>query len=214
MSRAETSSVVGAPGAQILPAAAPDGQRFATSSDDDKAVRLWDPSGKLVWERTGLTSWVGGLAYAQDGKVIVTGQGSSVGLLNAADGSLIAEIPLRAYIRGVAVSPDGRFVAAAQADAVYLIDVELRRFIAKLASPVGGDPWFTDVAFHPDGRHFAATNQTEATLIGSVTEMRFVAKSAPPKADPDRVVVAPDGMRAYVGRYDGTIQVLDLSPLR
>jgi WD40 repeat protein len=206
-----------APGGDIQRlAASPDGRRIATTSDDDSAVKVWDvASRKLVWTKKGLTGWVTGLAYSPDGKFIVTGQRGSVKLWNAATGSPITEISLTSQVWSVAVSPDNRFVAAAQHDGAYLVDLNLRRYTTKFVPPAGGDePWFKDIAFHPNGRHIAAANVKGDTLIAGIAEQEFVAKSPDPKAEPQRIAISPDGTRAYIGRYYGEIQVLDLSPLR
>lgn len=205
-----------APGGNIQRlAATPDGRRLATSSDDDSAVKVWDAAtGKLAWERKGLTGWVTALAYSPDGKLVVTGQRGSIKLFNAVDGSPVADILLGSQVWGLAVSPDSRFVAAAEVDFAYLVDLDLRRYTIKFAPPTAAEAWFKDIAFHPNGRHFALTNSKGSTLIGSVADKRFVAKSPEPKADPDRVTISPDGTRAYVARYYGEIQVLDVSSLR
>jgi len=51
------------------------------------------------------------------------------------------------------------------------------------------------------------------TLIGAIAGNEFSAKAPDTSAVPWRIAISPDGTRAYVGLYDGTIQVLDISLL-
>ena len=194
-------------------AAAPDGRRLATAGFDDKAVRTWDAAtGRQVWMQDKLTGWPTGLTYSPDGKLVVTGQQTSISLWDAANGSPVAKIALNAQVWGVAVAPDNRIVAAAEPTAIRIVDIESKKETGAIRSE--GDPWFQDIAFLPSGRHVATADIKGQFLVGELATRQFVAKAPDSQVKPQRVAIAPDGSRAYVGRANGTIQVLNLASLR
>lgn len=194
-------------------AAAPDSSRLATAGFDDQAVWVWDAAnGRQVWMQDKLTGWPTGLTYSPDGKLLVTGQRTSISFWDAASGAPVAKVALNSQVWAVAVAPDNRIVAAAEPTAIRVIDIESKKETGAIRSE--GDPWFQDVAFLPSGRHVATADIKGQLLIGALATREFVAKAPDSQVRSQRVAIAPDGSRAYVGRANGTIQIIDLASLR
>ena len=121
---------------------------------------------------------------------------------------------MEGQVWAASVSPDNRLVAVAKPDMVWIVDIEAKERVANILPPDGTESWFQDVAFLPNGRHVAAVDVKGRTFIGEIESSEFVAKAPETSVVPWRIVISPDGTRAYVGLYNGTIQVLDLSSWR
>jgi WD40 repeat protein len=101
-------------------AVTPDGANVLTSGDD-KLVKLWDKSGKMVRQFGGSQTALRRLAIRPDIQQIAAGgdeQQSDKGLYlwKVADGALIQRIETAAPVLGVAYSPDGSQIAVTQSD--------------------------------------------------------------------------------------------------
>lgn len=104
----------------------PDEKTVATGGYD-KVVRVWDTNTNT--QRLALSDPTGGgvverVDYSPDGRAIAASCGDSmVRLWNAADGSLLAQVPQPGAVLSVKYSPDGSQLAAGGADkAVHILD--------------------------------------------------------------------------------------------
>jgi serine/threonine-protein kinase len=160
-------------------AISPDGTLLACGHEDH-TLRLWDLTTASVTPRAiyrGHSSWVKVVAFAPDGRTLVSGGGGegtlhictwdrgSFGNRRRLDGH-------RNVVHAVALSPDGKLVASAGEDqSVRLWDVASGKRVREwvnLRAAVNG------VAFAPDGRHLAAANANSTVHI-----LRL---AAPPRA--------------------------------
>jgi WD40 repeat protein len=88
----------------------PDGERIATGSDD-RAVKLWDRRGRLVWTAATRPRWVQVVAFSPDGKRLLAGGGDGdavVSVFDVASGRTAALLSGHTdYVASARYSPDG-----------------------------------------------------------------------------------------------------------
>ncbi|MCI0460516.1 MAG: protein kinase [Gemmataceae bacterium] len=153
----------------------PDGALLACGQDDN-TVRLWDVAapGKEPRARyRGNNNWVKVLAFAPDGKTLLSGGwGGGTLRLCVWDGKQFTEGPVLSgsgkVVNAAAFAPDGKTVVSGSADqSVKLWDVprgaeekgKAKREWANLGNVVNG------IAFAPDGRHVAFASGNGAVYI-------------------------------------------------
>jgi WD40 repeat protein len=154
-----------------LAAYSPDGKVLATAAGN--AVMLWDVATK---KRLALlqrhTSLVLSLAFAPDGKTLVTGSWDKT--VRVWDTEMAKErLILRGHsgwVRAVAVSPDGKRVASASHDnTMRLWDLASGKELATLRGHSGP---VIAVAFAPDGKRLASASADETVKLWEVGAMR------------------------------------------
>jgi WD40 repeat protein len=140
-------------------AISPDGQTLATGSYGE--VTLWDAKSGTVRHRLGgFAHQVVALAFAPDGKTLVTGGGvpsesGEVKIVDVAGGKIIRDLPTphTDVVYGVAVRPDGSLIATASADkTAKLFDMKTG---ARTGNFEGHTQHVLDVVWLPDGARFA-----------------------------------------------------------
>jgi len=103
------------------------------------------------WE-TAFENWIGGLAFAPDGSVLVSGsRDKTMKYWEVPSGKLIRTVRAHAgWVRAVTCSPDGKIVASCSDDTtIKLWDVKTGRPIRTLK---GHKEPVRSIAFSPDGR--------------------------------------------------------------
>lgn len=146
------------------------------------------------------------IARSADGALLaVSGESANrVALLDAASGSVTAEIPAGPHPSALLFSSDGRslFVAAWGARSVDVIDVAARALRARIA--VGDHP--EALALSPDGAVLYVANADDDSISAIETATARLTRTIPLHlwkdglvgASPNALALSPDGSRLYV----------------
>jgi WD40 repeat protein len=142
---------------------APDGKTIASASED-QTVRIWETAtGReivvLPHEREGFSKDVYSVAFAPNGKMLVTGSAAGGCLWSTTDWKIVRTFQGRfKCILGVAFSPDGKILATADGFTVRLWDVatgqEIHAFTDNTTTGIYGRRHA--IAFAPDGKAVAS----------------------------------------------------------
>src|SRR5579871_3522931 len=188
---AETAALYGQEDNVVLLAYSPDSKQLA-SAGDHGGLRLWDvETGKpraVLCQPSVPVNWQG-LAYALDGRRIVSCNTDGLRLWDPATGKETAFLGKEAMQVQVALSPDGCRLAARNGNDICLWDVATGRQETVLGPNVG--LWSTMV-FSPDGRRIAYSAADTLLLWDGVTGEQ-VARLRGHNAWASCLVFSPDG---------------------
>jgi WD40 repeat protein len=142
-----------------------DGRRIATGTNG--AVRLWDPSGKLVAEAARAATEVRTLAFSPDGTVLAIGSADgSVRLWQTLSKSETLLGGHAGEVTRLVFSPDGRYLASAGEDnSVRVWDASGKRMLADLR---GHSDTVDQLAFSADGRHLASAGADGLCVVWDI----------------------------------------------
>jgi WD domain, G-beta repeat len=122
--------------------------------DFDFSVRLWDvATGRQLRDYPGHTNWVTAVAFAPDGRRVLSGSyDQTLRLWDMESGRLLRVLAGHTErVKSVAFAPDGRRAVSGGYDrTVRLWDCEAGREVGRYR---GHGHWVLSVAFAPDGRH-------------------------------------------------------------
>jgi serine/threonine protein kinase len=197
------------PAAVFAVAFSPDGRRLAVTMDRSLAV-LDAHTGKAVYEVRAHAPVARAVAFAPDGKHIVTGgYDRLIKLWEAPTGMEVRSFKGHAeWVRSVAVSPDGKFILSGGNDrTMRLWDLasgeELHKFEGHAAE-------VRAVAFSPDGKYaLSASGDTTIKLwdIAARKEIRALTGHTDAVWD---VAFSPDGRFALSASQDKTLKLWKL----
>jgi YVTN family beta-propeller protein len=154
-------------------AVSPDGKRvYVAGLNQYNSVSVIDTTSNTVDPLGSLPGGASAIATSPDGtRLYVTSQnrtGSSLTVLNAADGAVIDTIPLSTHSedgqpwQGVAVSPDGKRVYVVDPSTNSVLEVDTATNTVTGSIPVGDGPQAMVVS--PDGKHLYVTNRNDDTV--------------------------------------------------
>jgi YVTN family beta-propeller protein len=138
--------------------------------------------------------------FAANRAYVVNHESDLVTVLNAADATILATIPVGRSPHSIAPSPDGSRVAVVNYDGntVSVIDTKTNQVTATI--PVGQGP--QNVAYAPDGRHLYTANVDDGSVSVIDAATNRVTASVPVGGSPTSIAPAPDGRLAYATLLD------------
>ncbi|MBE9066237.1 hypothetical protein IQ260_06185 [Leptolyngbya cf. ectocarpi LEGE 11479] len=99
----------------------------------DKTIRLWNLQGTLMKTLTGHGSWVYGINFSPDGKLLASASGDKTIKLWQLDGSLLLTlVGHNDWVFNVAFHPNNRQIASASADGkvmLWTLQLELKKLM-------------------------------------------------------------------------------------
>jgi YVTN family beta-propeller protein len=138
--------------------------------------------------------------FAAGRAYVVNHESNLVTVLDAADATILATIPVGRSPHSIAPSPDGSRVAVVNYDGntVSTIDTKTNQVTATI--PVGQGP--QNVAYAPDGRYLYTANVNDGSVSVIDAATNRVAAAVPIGGSPTSIAPAPDGRLAYVTLLD------------
>ena len=189
------------------------GSNRAGTNGSEETVRVWDPSGKQLYD---VPAGVGGtsvLAFSPDGGTLVAGSyDTNLRAWSSRNGELlrlIEEIPVATF--AAVFSPDGKTLATAGADRmVYLWDAKTYQLKSKLPAQT---EMISALAFSPDGRLLMTGGFSVVTVRAPVKVMiwdlaaRKVVRSMDAPHQVGSVAFSGDGTLAVATSSDDQIHI-------
>jgi RNA polymerase sigma factor (sigma-70 family) len=170
-----------------------DGKRLAAG--DGNGISVWDVATGRPCHDLGHSYAVDGLAFAPDGRTIVSGAAYTDTVLRAWD-PLTGQIKARwrghtTGIEVVAYAPDGKLIASGSQDgSVRLWDPATGKEVRRLEAH---DGMIYGMAFSPDGRKIASGGQRKAVHLWDVATGREIRAFDNPGGFVLRLAFSPDG---------------------
>jgi RNA polymerase sigma factor (sigma-70 family) len=160
-------------------------------------------------------STVTGLAFAPDGKTIVSGSyDQTVRVWDAATGQEVRRLsePGMGSLTGISVSKDGKTLAATGYGPTVLADLKSGKVTRPVLQPV---EMHTCVALSPDAKTLAVGCQDPAgsfsVRLWELASGKHLRQLKGHQGEVKRAVFAPDGKRLATGSADGTVRLWDVA---
>jgi WD40 repeat protein len=198
----------------------PDGRLLAAAGDDE-AVRVWEvATGAEHAALRGHAAWARGVAFSSDGRFLASAcDDGTVRVWEVAGCTKAADLAGHVgEVYGVAFSPDGRLIASAGGDGtVRLWDVAGREEVAIFGRPPpfnavvqrrAGEVY--SVAFSPDGRLLAATDDATVRIWDMTTHKRVAVIAGHP-GEVYSVAFSPDGRLLASAGDDNTVRLWEVA---
>ena len=206
-----------------------DGHSVVTGSDDD-FIRIWNSTTFVNLRSANLGSNVNSVAFSTDNNYVAAGvNDDTVHIFDANTmtnlyGSISVDVGSNDRVNDVEFSPDGNLLAVSIVredfgdptnGIVQFIDVSTGNFFSSGINP-GGENWFYDSAFSPDGNFIAVASEGD-WYISEISTGNSVASINSPPDSVNAIAWSPDGnyivmcgayesngARVQVHEYDGT----------
>ena len=181
-------------------ALAPDQRTLWVPSHFAGSIDLVNTDSNIVTRSVSVAPNPHWVIFAAGRAYVVNHESNLVTVLNAADATILATIPVGRSPHSIAPSPDGSRVAVVNYDGntVSMIDTKSNQVTATI--PVGQGP--QSVAFAPDGRYLYTANVNDGSVSVIDAATNRVAAAVPVGGSPTSIAPAPDGRLAYVTLLD------------
>lgn len=154
------------------PVFAADSPKGPKALDLGKKVKKADPSKpkelKSVARLTSFNSWITGLAFSRDDKVLAVGAKDGVQLIDIESRSVLRELNTKpGQVRALAFSPDGKLLLAGSYQRATLWNAATGEVVQELK---GHRAYVTSAAFSPDGQKVVTGCDDESTRVWTLNE--------------------------------------------
>jgi len=191
----------------------PDGTTLATASYD-RTVRLWDlATGRESRTLKEHTDAVHAVAFSRDGSRLATaGADRTVKVWEPVTGRRIVSLSdSTGEVYAVAFDPSGKIVYAAGVDRSIRAWELSGQGGALVRSVFAHDAAVLRLAIAPDGKTVVSTGEDRAVKSWSLPGLRPLADLGSQPDWPQAVAFSPDGSRLAIGRYDGSLALVESS---
>ncbi len=185
----------------------PDGQKFASGSDD-QTIKIWNLNeGKELNTLRGHTNWVYSVAISPDGQTLVSGsKDQTVKVWNLNTGQQLRSLTRHtSYVDTVAISPDGQKIASGSYDKTIKIwNLKTGQELATLKGHLGE---VLSVAISPDGQKLASGSTDKTIKIWNLNTGQEIRTLLGHTADVNSVAFNPNGQELASVSDDKTIKI-------
>lgn len=206
---AEARCFLGHKGPVVGLACATEGQTVL-SAGADRTVRVWDLAGGKEQRRWGPVSPdIACLAMSADGRLVLTAQGVSVRVWDAAGRELVKLNGHTNAVRGIAVTAEGGLALTGGDDrTLRLWELPTGREVGRLTGHKGQ---VTSVALSPDGRLAVSADRDQGLRLWDVAKRRELRSFGAPRGAILSVAISPDGRTILTGHFDTTVRLWEIA---
>lgn len=207
----QRTTLVGFAGWARHTAFSPDGTRLASANDNDGTrasniagtITIWDvANAKALSTMRVSTIGITSVAYSPDGKHLISGDWSGLGIIwDAGTGDKMAILPQQSPVTAVSYSPDGKLVATGSHNGIITLWNALTG--EKLLTWKGHIGWVNAVPFSPDGKRIATVAKDGTVRVWDVVTGESLLTLPVDAQGAGGVAFSPDGKRLAVGGYSG-----------
>jgi hypothetical protein len=192
---------------------APDGKTLATAGYD-RLILLWDlETGTTIRTLKDHTDAVYAVAFAPDGlRLASAGADRTAKLWDVASGRRLRTLSdATAELYAVAFGPDGRTILAGGVDRsirAWRVDDQEA---ALVQSVFAHDAAILRLLVSPDGKTLLSSGEDRDVKLWDLSTLKARTALNEQPDWPQGVAISPDGARVAVGRYDGSLAIVDVA---
>lgn len=188
----------------------PDGQKFASGSDD-QSIKIWDiKTGKCFCTLEGHISCVRSVTFSHDGKLLASAsEDGTIKIWNVDTGENLKTLTGHVgKIWSVAFSPVGTMLASGGEDkTIKLWDSNTGNCLKTLT---GHENWVRSVAFCPNGQRLVSGGDDNTVRIWDIRTTKCCTNLLGHENWVRSVAFSPDGQRIVSGSDDNTVRIWDI----
>jgi WD40 repeat protein len=179
----------------------PDGKELALGTDNDAAIRIFDPAtGKLNRKITGHEKAAVVVVYSKDGKLLASAsKDKTARIWDAATGKELHRFQEPEEVEDVALSPDGKLLATKTHKTIRLWDVASGKEVHRFEY---SSPEHRSVAFSPDGKVLGSDGVLWDAATGKQVRQCEGESAGVMTFSPDGETIATGGWKGVVFLFD------------